>query len=85
MLDHEGMLEDHMAGMFQPTGAKVDVGRRMIGSGDVLLRGEQYQGKKVSRKELKMASESESEESLDDDEEEGEYGSEGAESDMSES
>ena len=52
-LDHEGMLDEHMESMFRPTGSKVDVGRRMLGTeNDMELAGAQYKGKKVSRSQL---------------------------------
>jgi len=30
------MLDDHMQDMFKPTGAKVDIGRRLIGANEEL-------------------------------------------------
>jgi len=38
------MLDDHMQDMFKPTGAKVDVGKRIIGAQEelALLEGKAY-------------------------------------------
>jgi len=42
MLDHEGDLDNQMASMLQPTGNKVDVGRRIIGDSAPNLQGKAY-------------------------------------------
>ena len=53
VLDHEGMMDEHMESMFKPTGHKVDVGKRLLGNQDDLnLQVKAYEGKKVSRAQL---------------------------------
>jgi hypothetical protein len=59
-LDHEGAeIEESMAGMLKKGQSQVEVGKRLLGEVDPILKGTAYEGKRVSRKDLEESSDNE--------------------------